>query len=76
MAAASGPAKIGEMKAVYFAKPGGPEVLEFRNVPKPTLRPYDVLILVKAIGINPIDCKVRVCIAPSCVLLCFLFFFW
>ncbi len=43
------------MKAVQFAKYGGPEVLQVSNVPDPTPGPEDVLIQVKATTVNHLD---------------------
>ena len=38
------------MKAVYISEPGGPEVLEVREVPAPVPGPGEVLIDVVAAG--------------------------
>src|SRR6266516_3786083 len=43
------------MKAVQFAKYGGPEVLHVYDVPDPTPGPEDVLIQVKATTVNHLD---------------------
>ncbi len=40
------------MKAVVIREPGGPEVLKIANIPVPTARPGEVLIRVKAFGLN------------------------
>lgn len=48
------------MKAVVMTAPGGPEVLQLRDVAEPKLeRDTDVLVRVKAIGVNPVDTKMR-----------------
>ena len=47
------------MNAVVFDRTGGPEVLEARQVPEPTIAPDEVLIEVKACGINRLDLWVR-----------------
>jgi len=47
------------MKAVAFDRIGGPEVLELREVPDPVPRTDEVLIEVKACGINHLDLWVR-----------------
>jgi NADPH:quinone reductase len=48
------------MKAIVMTKPGAPDVLELREVPTPKLeKPTDILVKVKAAGINPIDTKLR-----------------
>jgi alcohol dehydrogenase len=41
------------MKAILIEKHGGPEVLQYTDVPDPELGPNDVLIDVKASGVNP-----------------------
>jgi len=47
------------MKAVVFEKHGGPEVLEYTEVPEPKAGPGEVLIEVKATSINHIDIFLR-----------------
>ena len=47
------------MKAVVFDRFGGPEVLEYRDVPEPVIAADEVLIDVKACGINHLDLWVR-----------------
>jgi NADPH:quinone reductase-like Zn-dependent oxidoreductase len=47
------------MKAVVFDQHGGPEVLQLRDVPDPTIGPGQVLIEVKATSINHIDIFLR-----------------
>jgi len=48
------------MKAVIMTAPGGPEVLELRELPEPPLtRDTDMLVRVKAAGVNPVDTKMR-----------------
>ncbi|MFK4298081.1 putative PIG3 family NAD(P)H quinone oxidoreductase [Arthrobacter sp. GAS37] len=47
------------MKAVYISKPGGPEVLEIRDVPAPVPGPGEVLIDVVAAGLNRADVQQR-----------------
>ncbi|WP_090628981.1 zinc-dependent alcohol dehydrogenase family protein [Nitrosomonas marina] len=48
------------MKAVYFEKGGASAVLEYgeRNIPGPCGE-NQVLVSIKAVGINPVDCKIR-----------------
>jgi putative PIG3 family NAD(P)H quinone oxidoreductase len=43
------------MRAVVITKPGGPEVLEWQEVPDPDLGPGEVLIDVAAAGVNRAD---------------------
>jgi NADPH:quinone reductase len=40
------------MRAIYFERNGGPEVLELHELPSPTPGPGEVLVDVEAIGIN------------------------
>ncbi len=48
------------MKAVVMAPNGGPEVLQLREVNKPRIgRDTEVLVRLKAAGVNPIDLKLR-----------------
>lgn len=48
------------MKAVRVHQFGGPEVLKYEtNVPVPKPGPSDVLINVKAVGINPVETYIR-----------------
>jgi NADPH2:quinone reductase len=48
------------MKAVLMTVPGSPEVLQMREVEKPTiLRDTELLVRLRAAGVNPIDTKLR-----------------
>lgn len=47
------------MKAIVLDRFGGPEVLEWRDVPEPACGPGEALIDVKACGINHLDLWVR-----------------
>ena len=47
------------MKAIILTEIGPPENLVLHEVPKPTITDTEVLIQVKAIGINPVDAFVR-----------------
>lgn len=48
------------MKAVLMTAPGEPEVLQLQTVPDPQIRqPTEILVRLKAAGINPIDTKLR-----------------
>ena len=46
-------------KAVRFDEYGGLDVLEVREVPRPVPGPGQVLVQVKAAGINPGEAKIR-----------------
>jgi len=48
------------VKAVLFQTPGSPDVLQVQQVPEPTLqRNTELLVRLKAAGVNPIDTKLR-----------------
>lgn len=47
------------MKAVYFEKHGGPEVLKYGTLPDPTAGFNDVLVGIKACALNHLDIWVR-----------------
>jgi NADPH:quinone reductase len=47
------------MRAVFAARPGGPDVLELRRVPRPEPGPAEVLIRVEAAGVNRPDLRQR-----------------
>jgi NADPH:quinone reductase-like Zn-dependent oxidoreductase len=47
------------MKAVQIHTFGGPEVLQFEDVPRPEPGPNEVQIRVIAAGVNPVDWKIR-----------------
>lgn len=46
-------------KAVRFHKYGGPEVLVYEDIPRPTPGEGEVLVKVKAASVNPFDWKLR-----------------
>ena len=47
------------MKAVIFKQHGGPEVLEYADVPEPTIKANEVLVEVKACALNHLDIWAR-----------------
>lgn len=48
------------MKAIQVHKFGGPEVLQYSSsVPRPLPGPDDVLVRIKAVGVNPVDVLIR-----------------
>ena len=47
------------MKAAYFMHHGGPEVMQFGDVPDPVVGPGEVLVDVHAASVNGADWKVR-----------------
>jgi zinc-binding alcohol dehydrogenase family protein len=53
------------VKAIGFDRHGGPEVLAFHDVEPPRSRPRDLVVSVRAAGVNPVDAKVRAGTRPS-----------
>ncbi|MFJ2954468.1 NADP-dependent oxidoreductase [Streptomyces sp. NPDC087270] len=47
------------MRAVRFHRYGGPEVLDVEDVEPRALQPHDVLVRMRAAGINPGEAKIR-----------------
>lgn len=47
------------MRAIRVHAFGGPEVLAVDDVPTPTVGPEDVLVRIRAAGVNPVDTYVR-----------------
>ncbi|GIF46177.1 hypothetical protein Afe04nite_07160 [Asanoa ferruginea] len=47
------------MRAAAFSSPGGPEVLHLMTLPDPVAAPGQVLVRVRAAGVQPYDCAVR-----------------
>lgn len=48
------------MKAIVFETPGSPSVLKLQDIPAPTIQAEtEVLVRLRAAGINPIDTKLR-----------------
>lgn len=54
------------MKAIRYHEYGGPEVLKFEDVPEPKIGPDEVLVRVRACGINYLDhwCRIGFVKAP------------
>ena len=50
---------MAQMKAVRIHSYGGPEVLAYEDAPRPTPAADEILLRVKASGVNPIDWKIR-----------------
>jgi NADPH:quinone reductase-like Zn-dependent oxidoreductase len=53
------------MKALQYAEHGGPEVLHVVEVEDPHAGPGQVRIAVKAVGVNPVDWKLRKGLFPA-----------
>jgi len=47
------------MNAFVLPREGGADLLEEREVPRPKLRPRDILVRVRASAMNPVDTQVR-----------------
>ncbi len=47
------------MKAAYIERTGPPEVIQYGEVPTPTIRGTQVLVKVAAVSVNPIDTYIR-----------------
>src|SRR3984885_4712937 len=47
------------MRAIQYASFGGPEVLESVDVPEPHAAANQIRVAVKAVGVNPVDWKIR-----------------
>lgn len=48
------------MKAILATAAGGTEVLQLRDIPKPELpTPHHLLVRLAAVGVNPVDAKLR-----------------
>jgi NADPH:quinone reductase-like Zn-dependent oxidoreductase len=47
------------MKAIILKEPGGIENLVMTSLPEPSVKDHEVLVQIKAIGINPVDSLVR-----------------
>jgi NADPH:quinone reductase-like Zn-dependent oxidoreductase len=47
------------VKAIVFSQHGGPEVLQYTEVPEPKISATDVLVRVRAVAINHLDLWVR-----------------
>ena len=52
------------MKAIRQRSLGGPEALESVTVPRPQPAPTEVLVRVRAAGVNPVDWKTRAAGGP------------
>lgn len=47
------------MKAIRFHDYGGPEVMKYEDVPTPVPKDDEILVRVHAMGVNPVDWKIR-----------------
>jgi NADPH2:quinone reductase len=53
------------MKAIRVHQFGGPEVMQFKNVPDPDPGPGQVLLHTRAIGVNPVETYLRAGMNPK-----------
>ena len=53
------------MKAIVIREPGGPEVLELRDVPEPEVHPGHVRVRVRLAGVNRADLLQRIGVYPA-----------
>jgi NADPH2:quinone reductase len=51
--------KEGAMKAIRVHAFGGPDVLRLEDLPEPKAGPGQVVVRVKAVGVNPVDVTIR-----------------
>lgn len=47
------------MKAIVIERFGGPEALQLKEIPKPSIQENEVLIQAQYAGVNPVDWKIR-----------------
>jgi NADPH2:quinone reductase len=47
------------MNAIVVREHGGPEVLKFEDVPDPAPKPDEVVVRLRAVGVNPVDVYIR-----------------
>ena len=47
------------MKALRVSQYGGPEVIRLEDLPEPKAGPGQVVVRVKAVGVNPVDVSIR-----------------
>jgi NADPH2:quinone reductase len=50
---------LASMKAIRVHRYGGPDVLTLEDVPEPQAGPGQVVLRVKAVGVNPVDTSIR-----------------
>lgn len=47
------------MRAMFYRRPGPPDVLEYGDLPEPAISDRQILVKVHAAGVNPVDGKMR-----------------
>lgn len=47
------------MKAAFIRKTGGPDVIEYGDLPVPEIKDNEVLVKVSAVAVNPVDTYIR-----------------
>lgn len=53
------------MRAIFISEPGGPDVLELRDVPSPEPAAGEVRIRIRAAGVQPLDLAIRAGFVPA-----------
>lgn len=53
------PRKGIHMKAAFFRKTGGPDVIEYGDLPTPDIKDDEALVKVSAVAVNPVDTYIR-----------------
>jgi NADPH2:quinone reductase len=53
------------MKAAYIERTGPPEVIQFGDLPAPTIKSHQILVRVRAVSVNPIDTYIRAGLIPG-----------
>lgn len=46
------------MKALILKRYGGSDPIAFADLPRPTIKPDEILVEIHAVGLNPIDCMI------------------
>jgi NADPH2:quinone reductase len=52
------------MKAAFIERTGPPDVIQYGDLPRPTLQEQQVLVRVRAVAVNPIDTYIRAGLVP------------
>lgn len=47
------------MKALVLERYGGPDQIAFADIPRPALKPDEILVQIHAAGLNTVDNKIR-----------------
>ncbi|MBI3541100.1 MAG: NADP-dependent oxidoreductase [Deltaproteobacteria bacterium] len=47
------------MKAIAIEQFGGRDVMKMMDLPRPTIKPHEILVKIQMAGVNPVDWKIR-----------------